>query len=70
MQSAEHIAAFFPPFSVNSPLAGIAPADVHNRDPRKLPFVTGGATPCGDGVLAVAGHVVFFQLPPFKSAKQ
>ncbi len=69
MRSAEHIAAFFPPFSADSPLAGVAPADVHNRDPRNLPLVTGGATPFGDGVLAVAGHVVFCQLPPFQVSK-
>jgi len=69
MQSAEHIAAFFPPFSANSPLAGVAPADIHNRDPRKLPLVTAGATPYGDGVLAANGNVVFCQLPPFEVSK-
>ena len=37
MRSAEHIAASFPPFSAQSPLAGVAPADIHNRDPRTLP---------------------------------
>jgi hypothetical protein len=50
MQSREHIAAEFPPFAAVSLLAGIAPADVHNRDPRQLPLVTGGrrfaATAC------------------------
>jgi hypothetical protein len=66
MQSAEHIAACFPPFSAHSLLAGVAPADVHNRDPRKLPLVTGGATAYGDGVLAATGNVVFCQLPPFQ----
>jgi hypothetical protein len=40
MQSAEHIAAYFPPFGENSLLAGISPADIHNRDPRKLPLLT------------------------------
>jgi hypothetical protein len=69
MQSAEHIAAFFPPFSADSLLAGVAPADIHNRDPRKLPLVTGGATPYGDGVLAANGNVVFCQLPPFQVSK-
>ena len=44
MQLAEHIAAWFPPFSADSLLAGVAPADIHNRDPRALPLVTGGAT--------------------------
>jgi hypothetical protein len=66
MQSAEHIAAFFPPFSADSLLAGVAPADVHNRDPRTLPLLVAGATACGDGVLATTGNVVFCQLPPFQ----
>ena len=69
MQTAEHIAAFFPPFSADSLLAGVAPADIHNRDPRKLPLVTGGATAYGDGVLAADGNVVFCQLPPFQVSK-
>jgi len=66
MKNAEHIAAEFPPFPANLFLAGVAPADVHNRDPRQLPLVTEGATVCGDGVLAQQGNVVFFQLPPFE----
>ena len=37
---AEHIAAFFEPPPAGSPLAGVGPADVHNRDPRDLPLVT------------------------------
>jgi hypothetical protein len=69
MQPMEHIAAFFPPFSAHSLLAGVAPADVHNRDPRKLPLVTGGATVYGDGVLAATENVVFCQLPPFQVSK-
>jgi len=69
MQPAEHIAATFPPFSVQSLLAGVAPADVHNRDPRTLPLVSGGATVYGDGVLASTGNVVFCQLPPFQVSK-
>jgi hypothetical protein len=69
MQSTEHIAAFFPPFSAHSLLAGVAPADIHNRDPRKLPLVTGGATAYGDGVLAATENVVFCQLPPFQVSK-
>ena len=59
MKTAEHIAAFFPPFSANSLLAGVAPADIHNRDPRKLPLVTGGATVYGDGVLAATATSFF-----------
>ncbi|MGA2866434.1 MAG: hypothetical protein ABSF95_18320 [Verrucomicrobiota bacterium] len=69
MQPTEHIAAWFPPFSAHSLLAGVAPADVHNRDPRKLPLVVGGATAYGDGVLAATGNVVFCQLPPFQVSK-
>jgi hypothetical protein len=69
MQPAEHIAAWFPPFSARSLLAGVAPADVHNRDPRKLPLVTGSATAYGDGVLAETGNIVFCQLPPFQVSR-
>ncbi len=66
MKNAEHIASFFPPFSADSLLAGVAPADIHNRDPRTLPLVMGGATVYGDGVLAVTNNVVFCQLPPWR----
>jgi len=63
----EHIAAYFEPFGVASPLAGVSPADVHNRDPRDLPLVSGGATPVGNGVLGQAegANVVFCQLAPW-----
>ena len=47
----------------------MAPADVHNRDPRKLPLVAGGAAVYGDGVLAATDNVVFCQLPPFEVSK-
>jgi beta-galactosidase len=66
MQTKEHIAAFFPPFSAQSLLAGVAPADVHNRDPRNLPLVMGGATAYGDGVLAETNNIIFCQLPPWR----
>jgi hypothetical protein len=68
MQKAEHIAAYFKPFGKDSLLAGVSPADVHNRDPRELPLVSGGVTVIGDGVLAEAGdpNVVFFQLAPWQ----
>jgi beta-galactosidase/beta-glucuronidase len=68
MKREEHIAAFFGPSGLYSPLAGIGPADVHNRDPRALPFVAGGATPLGNGVLAQAGNgrIVFCQLAPWQ----
>ena len=64
---AEHIAAHFEPFGAGSPLAGVSPAEVHNRDPRELPLVSDGAGPIGNGVLAVAedANVVFCQLVPW-----
>ena len=67
MTKAEHIASYFEPPPASSLLSGVAPADVHNRDPRKLPLVSAGATVLGDGVLAQAqnANVVFFQLPPY-----
>jgi beta-galactosidase len=74
MKKAEHISACFEPFDVNSLLAGIGPADVHNRDPRQLPLVSAGATVIGNGVLAKAAgaNVVFCQLVPweFDAGKQ
>jgi hypothetical protein len=68
MKKAEHISACFEPFGMNSPLAGVGPADVHNRDPRELPLVSGGAAVVGNGVLARAttANVVFCQLVPWE----
>jgi len=67
MKQAEHIAAFFEPAATGSLLAGVGPADVHNRAPRELPLVSAGAALIGDGVLATAqgANVVFCQLPPY-----
>ncbi|NLW51624.1 MAG: hypothetical protein GXY85_12405 [Candidatus Brocadiaceae bacterium] len=63
----EHIASYFDTVPLGSPLAGVSPADVHNRDPRELPLVSGGATPVGNGVLGhLEDNVVFFQLPPWQ----
>jgi hypothetical protein len=66
-RSEEHIATFFEPLPFTSPLAGICPADVHNRDPRELPLVTAGAVPVGNGVLALGqdARTVFCQLTPY-----
>ena len=49
-------------------MAGIGPADVHNRDPREMSLVTTGAAVVGDGVLARAdgANVVFCQLVPWE----
>ena len=68
MKNAEYIATFFEPFGNDSLLAGVSPADVHNRDPRSLPLVSGGATVIGNGVLAKAqdANVVFCQLAPYE----
>jgi hypothetical protein len=68
MEAREHIASHFEPFGPGSPFTGISSADVHSRDPRKTPLVTGGAKVVGDGVLAAAedGHVVFSQLAPWQ----
>ncbi len=67
MTKGEHIASYFDPPPVNSLLSGVAPADVHNRDPRRLPLVSAGAAVLGDGVLAQArnANVVFCQFPPY-----
>jgi len=67
MSRQEHIATVFEPFRPDSPFAGVGPADVHNRDPRELPLVTGSASVVGDGVLAQAesANIVFYQLPPY-----
>lgn len=67
MRKAEHIAAFFEPPGRARPFAGIGPADVHNRVPRTLPMVAGGAMVIGDGILAAAreANVVFCQLAPY-----
>jgi beta-galactosidase len=67
MQKAEHIAAHLTPANAGSLLAGVSPADLHNRDPRMLPLIRGGATPVGDGVMAFAGnHIVFCQVRPWE----
>jgi len=64
----EHIAAFFEPFGADSLLAGVSPADVHDRGALRLPLVTAGAAPFGDGVLAKAQdmNVIFCQLLPYE----
>jgi hypothetical protein len=68
MVTREHIAAYFEPFGVGSPLAGVSPAEVHNRDPRDLHLVSEGALVASDGVLATAAgaNIVFCQLVPWQ----
>src|SRR5262249_21825171 len=67
-RTAEHIAAYFEPTRADSQLAGVGPADVHNRDPRAVPLVTSGARVVGNGVLASVENasVVFCQLLPWR----
>jgi hypothetical protein len=64
----EHIAAFFEPFGADSLLAGIGPADVHDRGAHHLPLVSSGAAAVGDGVLAKTRdmNVIFCQLLPYQ----
>lgn len=68
LKKAEHISTFFQPFSINSALAGIGPADVHNRDPREVPLVASGAIPVGNGILARAdgANAIFCQMAPWE----
>jgi hypothetical protein len=49
-------------------LAGVGPADVHNRDPKDSQLVSGGAKVVGDGVLASSNevNVVFCQAVPWQ----
>jgi hypothetical protein len=67
MKKVEHIAAHFDAPRLKSPFAGVAPADVHNRDPRLLDLIDGGATILANGVLAQSprGNVVFCQIVPW-----
>ncbi len=67
-KKAEHICAVFDPPALESVLAGVGPADVHNRDPREIDLISGGATVLGNGVLAVAkdANVAFSQLAPWQ----
>jgi hypothetical protein len=68
MKKAEHICEVFESKGMGSLLAGIGPADINMREPRELDLVSGGATPLGNGVLAVAnqGKVVFCQIAPWQ----
>ena len=68
VKNEEHISTYFEPFGVNSSLRGIGPADLHNRDPRVYPLVTGGADVSGNGILAVTdeGRTVICGLAPWQ----
>ena len=68
MKKEEHISAWFEAMKVNSPFAGIGPADVHNRAPKEVSLVTSDARIVGNGVLAASdqANVVFCQLAPWQ----
>jgi hypothetical protein len=72
MKKGEHISAFFETAGKDSLFAGIGPADVHNRDPRDIPLISGGALIVGNGVLAKAENakVAFCQLIPWQFDSQ
>jgi hypothetical protein len=67
-KSGEHIASHFPPPGMDSPFAGIGPAEVHNRDPREIPLVRSGAEIAGGGILAFSRKpaVTFCQWVPWQ----
>jgi len=68
LRKAEHISAFFEPPASSSPLAGIGPADIHDRDPQELFLVSAGARVVGDGIVAQAddGSFVICQMAPWQ----
>ena len=68
IKKGEHISAYFETPAFDSPLVGIGPADVHNRDPRNVPLVCGGASVIGNGILAKAenANLVFCQFVPWQ----
>jgi hypothetical protein len=70
LRPAEHIAASFEPFEAASTFAGIAPSELHNRDPRQLPLLNAspGVEILAQGVLgrAEGWPVVFCQLAPWQ----
>jgi len=67
----EHIASWFEPGAFGSLTAGVGPADVHDRDPREIALVSGGASVVGNGVLARAAdaNAVFCQLVPWDASR-
>ncbi len=63
----EYISAFFEPFESGSALAGVGPADVHNRAPAELALVSEGAEETAGAVASAAnGNVVICQLVPWR----
>ncbi len=66
MRKVEYISAFFEPFGPDSPLAGIGPADVHNRAPAEIEIVTDGAAGAAGHAAALSDNVVLCQLVPWR----
>ena len=68
----EHISTYFEPFDRKSPLCGIGPADLHNRDPKVFPLVTnvlvGNGYGYSNGIVAITdnGHAVICGLAPWQ----
>jgi hypothetical protein len=67
-RTAEYITTTFEPPSTRSPLAGVGPADLDNRDPRNLPLIRAGGKVIGNGILCEGENtnVVFCQLVPWQ----
>ena len=69
MKPAEHVAAWFPAPDRASLFAGINPAGLHSREPRRLSLLVGNAEVevLGNGILAKAknSNVVFCQMVPW-----
>jgi beta-galactosidase len=69
VRKGEHIATSIAPQNMASLLAGVGPADLHNRDPHAVALLFNGA---GYGVLVKAfdGNVVFCQHVPWQFASK
>jgi len=70
VKNEEHISTYFEPFGMSSPLRGISPADVHNRDPRVFPLIADENIAVGNGILGVTdeGRTVIFGMAPWQFA--
>jgi len=70
VKDGEHISTYFEPFGMSSPLRGISPADLHNRDPRVFPLITNENIAVGNGILGVTdeGRTVIVGMAPWQFA--
>ncbi len=65
----EHLSTGLPAFGRDSRFAGVAPAEVHLREPRDIPRITGladGSTILGDGIFGERGGVTLCQVVPWQ----